>query len=223
MAKRLTTLAVENARAKANRYEVVDGSTGLRLVVFPSGKRSWIVRYRRPKPDKRTAKVTHEHFVPLAEARRWAATTLATLAQGRDPGTVQAEARAAEQKAAVERDAATVDHWGKLFLQRYVRKHTRPNTQGQYEHVFRNIVLPAWSGRSVHEITRRDLRQLTEAVAEDRPVMANRAHACARKFFGWLVEQDVLAASPCMGVKPPTRETARDRVLSDDEVRRLWL
>src|SRR5262245_2649036 len=153
MAKRLTTLAVANTRPKAQRYEVADGSTGLRLVVFPSGKRSWIVRYRRPKPDKRTAKVTHEHFVPLATARQWAAATLATLAQGRDPGTVQAETRAAAQKAAAERDAATVDHWAKLFLERYVRKDTRPNTQGQYEHVFRNIMLPAWSGRSVHSIT----------------------------------------------------------------------
>src|SRR5262249_20631987 len=136
---------------------------------------------------------------------------------------VQAEARAAEHKAAAERDADTIDHWAKLFLERYSAKHTRPQTQRQCRHVFNSIVLPAWSGRSVHAITRRDFRELVEAIAEDRPIMANRAHAHLRRFFGWLVEQDVLPASPCIGVKPPAKEHARDRVLTDDEVRRLWL
>src|SRR5262249_38035096 len=208
MAKRLTAIAVANARAKADRYEVVDGSSGLRLVVQPSGKRSWIVRYRRPPPDKRTAKVTHEHFVPLAEARKWAAATLAEVAQGRDPGVLQKQARTAEQKAAVERDADTIDHWAKLFFERYARKRHRPTTLKQCELVFRSIVLPAWSGRIVHAITRRDFRELVEAIAEDRPIMANRAHAHVRRFFGWLVEQDVLLASPCAGVKPPAKEHA---------------
>src|SRR5262249_45251687 len=143
MAKRLTTLAVENARPKAQRYEVADGSTGLRLVVFPSGAKSWIVRYRRPPPDRRTAKLTHEHFVPLAEARKWAAEASHQLAQGRDPGTAQAEAKIAEQRAAVERAADTVDHWAKLFLERYAHKHHRPSTLRQCEHVFDDIMLPA--------------------------------------------------------------------------------
>ena len=223
MAKRLTAIAVANARAKADRYEVVDGSSGLRLVVQPSGKRSWIVRYRRPPPDKRTAKVTHEHFVPLAEARKWAAATLAELAQGRDPGVLRAEARAAEHKAAAEREADTVDHWAKLFLERYARKHHRPTTLKQCEHVLRRIAVPVWSGRTVHAFTRRDFRELVEAIAEDRPIMANRAHAHLRRFFGWLVEQDVLLASPCTGIKPPAREHPRDRALSDDEIQRLWL
>jgi integrase len=223
MAKRLTTLAVENARSTAHRYELADGSTGLRLCVHPSGAKSWIVRYRRPPPDGRTAKMTLDRLMALAEARKWAAGVLAELAAGRDPGVTKAAARAAEQKAAIERAADTVDHWAELFLERYVRKHTRRNTQKQCEHVFRNIMLPAWSGRTVHDISRRDFRELVETVAEDRPIMANRAHSYMRKLFGWLIEQDVLAASPCTGVRPPAKEHARDRLLTDDEVRRLWL
>lgn len=222
MAKRLTAIAVENARPKADRYELADGSTGLRLCVQPSGKKSWIVRYRRPPPDRRTAKVTHDQLVSLAEARKWAAAALAELAAGRDPGVSKARLAAAEQKAAAEAAADTIDRWAKLFLERYSRKHTRPATQKQAEHVYHSIMLPVWTGRSVHTITRRDFRELIEAVAEDRPVMANRALAHVRKLFAWLVEQDVIAASPCAGVKPPSQENARDRVLSDDEVRRLW-
>jgi integrase len=44
------------------------------------------------------------------------------------------------------------------------------------------------------------------------------------RFFEVLAQRDVVAASPCHGLKPPGgRETARERVLGPDEVRRLWL
>ena len=72
MAKRLTSVSIENAKPRPQRYEISDGGSGLRLVVFPTGHRAWIVRYRRPPPSKKTAKLTHEHFVPLAEPSRQA-------------------------------------------------------------------------------------------------------------------------------------------------------
>ena len=43
MAKRLTALAVANLKPRAARYEVPDGSSGLRVVVQPSGARGWCV------------------------------------------------------------------------------------------------------------------------------------------------------------------------------------
>src|SRR5258706_7638807 len=96
------------------------------------------------------------------------------------------------------------------------------DTRRQVVHVLDNIVLPAWHGRTVHEIQRRDIRELVEGVAEDRPVLANRALAWLSKFFNWLFERDIIAASPCAGVKPPNKEQARDRVLTDDEIKALW-
>jgi integrase len=222
MASKLTPIAVNNIRPRSTSFEVKDASSPLRLAVQPSGKKSWIVRYRRPPPDRRTAKVTHDQFVSLAEARKWAAAALAELAAGRDPAALKFDAEAAAKKAAAERAADTVDHWVKIFLERYARKHTRPNTWRQAEHVFSNIVLPVWSGRSIHDIARKDVRALVEDVAEDRPIMANRALAHVSKLFNWLCERDAIAASPCAGVKPPAKERARDRVLTDDEIKRLW-
>src|SRR5262249_55110694 len=108
------------------------------------------------------------------------------------------------------------------FIERYAKKKTRPKSWAQAEHVFSKIVLPAWRGRVIHDIQRRDIRQLVESVAERHPIMANRALAHLSRFFSWLCEQDVIAASPCVGVKPPSKETARDRVLSDDEIKTLW-
>jgi integrase len=74
----------------------------------------------------------------------------------------------------------------------------------------------------VHDIRRRDVIDLVEGIAGDRPVMANRTHAVLSKFFKWLCKRDVIAASPCIGVDRPTKEVARDRTLAADELRRLW-
>ena len=47
MPKPLTHVSIANLKARSERYEVSDpGCSGLRVVVFPSGKRSFILRYR---------------------------------------------------------------------------------------------------------------------------------------------------------------------------------
>ena len=51
------------------------------------------------------------------------------------------------------------------------------------------------------------------------PIAANRVLAATRKLFNWLLARDVIATSPCAGVKPPTDERSRDRVLDDKELR----
>ena len=75
----------------------------------------------------------------------------------------------------------------------------------------------------VHEITRRDVLDVLDRVVDGgAPIAANRALAAVRKLFNWCVARDIIAASPCAGVKPPTAERSRDRVLSDDELRLVW-
>jgi hypothetical protein len=47
MAKPLTPIAIANLKARGQRYEVSDpGCAGLRVVVFPSRRKSFILRYR---------------------------------------------------------------------------------------------------------------------------------------------------------------------------------
>jgi integrase len=83
-------------------------------------------------------------------------------------------------------------------------------------------VLPAWRGRKVADIARREIIDLVESVAADTPYAGNRLLAALSKFFSWLVARDVIAMSPAAGVERPHREVARERVLDDDELRRLW-
>src|SRR5262249_57874152 len=54
------------------------------------------------------------------------------------------------------------------------------------------------------------------------PVPADRALKAVPKLFNWAIERDSIAVSPCAGVKPPTPEQARDRVLNDNELGNVW-
>jgi integrase len=221
MAKQLTAVSVANARPGQQRREIPDaGCRGLYLVVQPSGLKSWAVRYRY---DGRPKKLTLDRALTLAAARKAATGALHELAQGRDPAALKFEARASAEKDRAARAADTVDQWADHFIERHAKKKTRENSWRQAAHVFDNIVLPVWRGRIIHDIKRRDIIELVEGVADDRPIMANRTHAHLSKFFNWLCERDVIAASPCAGVKPPSAEQARERSLSDDEIKSLWL
>ena len=47
MAKPLTPITIANLKARSQRYEISDGGCqGLRVVAFPSRRKSFIVRYR---------------------------------------------------------------------------------------------------------------------------------------------------------------------------------
>jgi integrase len=85
-------------------------------------------------------------------------------------------------------------------------------------------VIPCWRNKLTQEIRRRDVIELLDEV-QDRgsPIMANRVLAAVRRMFVWCVERGIIEASPCAGIRPPAVERSRDRVLSDDELRDVWL
>jgi integrase len=51
---------------------------------------------------------------------------------------------------------------------------------------------------------------------------ALRVYAALSKFFSWAVERRRIRASPVAGVAKPHNSVARDRILSDDEIRKFW-
>ena len=82
---------------------------------------------------------------------------------------------------------------------------------------------PAWKARAIADITRRDVRELLEKIAERAPVMANRVLAVTRKMFNFAIDQELIEVNPAARVtRPGGVEQSRDRVLSDDEVRAFW-
>jgi integrase len=218
MPKMLTDITIRKLKPRALRYEVGDaGARCLRVVVQPSGFKSYVVRFTNAAGRRR--KLTLPNGITLVTARKLAADALLEVAQGRDPSVTKREAK----RTAQGRMGDTVEWLANQFIEQHAKRKNRRNTWRATIGTFNNHVLPSWGSRSVHDITRRDAIELLEQIAIERPITANRVKAVLSKFFGWLCERDVIAASPCVGVKPPSAEVARDRVLTDDELRRLWL
>ena len=220
MGKPLTALAVEKAKAGSTRREIADGLLpGLYLLVQPSGKKSWAVRYRLAgKPQKLT--LGPFPTLRLGEARDEARNALQQVARGEDPGLTR--------KAAAQRSRRVVgDTFEKIaerFIEEYAKPNTKENTWYGYERNLIREVVPVWRGRSVESITRRDVKELLSGiVARGTPVLANRVLSVVRLMFGWCLDEDIIEASPIGRMKAPGgKEHSRTRVLSDAEIRALW-
>ena len=210
MAK-LTTKTIETIKSTAVRQEVADALLpGLYLIIQPSGARSFAVRYRhRGKPRKHT--LGSYPILDLKTARELGAKALRAAAEGRDP---------AKEK---QRERATIVE---DVVAQFIAKHgqrCRPSTLKEYERLLARFVLAPWGHRPIGSITRSEVRDvLDKIIANGTPIMANRAHGAIGTLFGWAVEQEIIAASPTLGLKAPAVEKSRDRILSDDELRSVW-
>jgi integrase len=212
---RLTTKAVEAMRPRAERCEIPDAHMpGLYLVAQPSGAKSWAVRYRHQGVSRKHTLGTYP-AIDLKSARALAGKALRAVADGRDPGREKIEART--------KQSDSVDNLVEEFLERHVRRSNRARTQEETERLFRLHILPRWRGRLISTITKRDIIETIDRVIDNgSPTAANRVLAAVKTFFNWCVARDILAVSPVQGVKPPTPEKSRDRVLDDAELRRVW-
>jgi integrase len=226
----LTVRAVKAAQPKLSRTgqlvraEYPDAACpGLYLLVEPTGARSWALRYRRPS-DRKTAKLTlgkaTEDGLTLAAARHAAAAARLRLERGEDPsGRRQVKTAAPAYRYEIGDSVAA---WVGSFLELHARRKNRASTVEAAERIF-NLVLTAWRGRSIDSIRRGDVIELIERIAADRPCLANRTLSVLSKFFNWLKSRDRLAVSPADGVARPHQEKARQRILTDAELKALWI
>jgi len=109
------------------------------------------------------------------------------------------------------------EHRARLFHHEQTpSSKTRKNLGARAEHVFDKLCCRCGGARVVHEHRRRDIRELVENVAVDRPIRANRRPRAHLQVFNG-PEREIIApppTSPCAGIKPTGKENARDRMLS---------
>jgi integrase len=213
---RLTARTIEAIKPGKTRREIPDALLpGLYLVLQPSGARSWAVRYRSGgRPRKHT--LGSYPAIDLKNARDLASNALRAAAEGGDPAREKALRRTIVPD--------TVEAVVSRFIELHCRRANRPRTIEGTQQLLDLHVLPRWRRRLIKDITRRDILDLLDAVVESgRPVAANRVLTAIRKLFNWAIERDIIPASPCAGVKKPTPEQSRDRVLADSELRAVWL
>ena len=221
MVKAFTPKGIEAMKPDpAKRREFPDPAlSGLYLVVQPSGAKGWALRYRwANKPKKLT--LGKWPIMGLADARAAASDAIEAVEHGSDPG-------AAKQKAKAERIDAQLserDTVRAMFDLYKKRRLSQLKAGGTVQTVIGKHVMPKWGDRRIQDIARRDVIELLEEIVESgRAVTANRTRAYLSAFFAWAVQRDAIATSPIVGTKPPAPENSRERVLSDDELRWLWL
>ena len=220
MAKALTPKGVEAAKPDPDkRREMADPAlSGLYLVIQPSGAKSWALRYRfGGKPAKLT--LGRWPLMGLAEARAAASEAIDKIERGKNPAIEKKETKAAKLEAQLsERDKI------KTLVEQFGKRHLSTLKSGEtVKRELHRHVVAVWGERDIRDIAKRDVIDLLDGIADSgRVVTANRVRAYLGKFLNWAVERDILPMSPATGVKPVAKETSRDRVLTDDEIRWLW-
>lgn len=231
MPVRLSAISVAKAKHDPDRrIEISDvGTPGLRLVIQPSGVKSWAFRY---ESNGRSAKVTFgpatgTGALSLAEARNEANEARKLLAHGKDPAEHRRAARAAEVERidAARREARRKDDLVESVLERFFADHVDGLKSAiEVKRLLNKEVKLAWKGRRIDQIVRADAIKLIDDIkSRGAATTANRTRANARAFFNWCIGKDLRETNPFDRTQPAKPEASRERILDDKEVRLLSL
>jgi integrase len=208
---RLTDSKIRALRPPAaGQQEYPDGLVpGLRVRIGASGARSFILRKRvGGRVRNFTLGRYHDQRFTLADARRKARGLVNDIEGGADPAPRRAQRAAGK---------ATVS----ALFDDYKRARTHLRSLREVDRIFRRHVLPVIGERLADSVTRGDVTRLIDAI--DAPVMARNVAAQLSAFYSWAMPRlDRLEHNPCRDAGKPPKPRARDRVLSDEELRALW-
>jgi integrase len=208
---KLTKSVIDDIPAPAKDIVYWDsGCPGFGVKVTPAGRKVFVVLFRTGGAGSRLRKYTIGPYgrVTLHQARVSAQKVFAAKLEGRD---LAAEKRDARKRMVADR----VED----LLEAYIAQHVSQNRTARMTSQMLRRELGAWGARSIHEISKRDVMDIVSGVEQrGAPVAANKILKAVRTFLRWCVGRAVLDQSPAEGIPLPTREVARDRLLSDDEL-----
>jgi integrase len=220
---RLTALGVERLKPPASgRIEVWDTILpGLGLRVTDKGRKTFFVMTMVGTGDavrdaegsiiagRRLKRITLEPTWPalsLDQARDQARDILHRIARGEDP-------------TAEPQGVPTWRQYVEGYLQRR-RGSLRPSTH--IELTYKLAQMSCWDHLPMTAIRREDVLAFVEDTAAHAPVHANRQLAVIKTLLNDAVRRGVVEANPAAPLRPPSREVARDRALSDAEIGWFW-
>jgi len=213
MKKTLTHALVEGLKAPAaGQIDIWDTKiAGFGVRVSQGGSKTWLVRYRQ---GGRRARYVLGRFpqMSLADARQAARLYLGDVAGGKDPAAERAEAKG----------EMTFRQLSDTYIVRHA-VNKRPGSRREDEKILRHDLLPAWGDWKVSSIERRHIIEVLDAIIDrGAPIQANRTKSLICTIFRFGEDRQLLRYNPAVRLKSPAPEQARDRVLSEDEIHRLF-
>lgn len=229
--KRFTETFCGSARAvDGKRTAFWDGGCrGLLMYSYGSGRRAFYVHYRGASDGKsRFFKLGGYPGLRVKDAREAAHKVLGEVALGRDP---HAERVAVRRKARDEMvrhtlggvtDGATVAQLAEGYLAD-AKTELKASSWKQTDAALRRHLLPKIGVMRATDVTRRDIKNVFARLTKlGKNVMANKVLAHASGMFAWAVEEELIPANPCLGLKR-NKVTPRDRHLDYAEIPKFWV
>ena len=220
----LTAVQVKKLLAKApeKRLTVTDGYVdGLALRITPKGAASWSVEYTRPVGGRARYTLGPAHEIGLAEARTQALDIRARARRGEDPHFEKQAARLKAEQEKQQVTAGTMAELAERWLSSREARSWRPATRASFECLLNRHVLPAIGKILAPDVTKADVRALLERVHDRTQIGSNRVFEVVRSIYNWERSKDLVAGSPCDGVKKIEKERRRERTYTDEELRAI--
>jgi len=213
--KKLTKRTVDACVAQSSEYVVWDTEiAGFGLRVFPTGRRSYIYKYRvgggRSGTVRKPLIGTHGSLTP-DQARNIARDWAAEVRAGGDPGTERSK----------QRSAPTTSELLCRYMVEHARPHKKQTSADSDQSLIDAHIGPALGRIKVAEIERTHVHALHQSL-EKTPYLANRVLALISKTFNlaelWGLRPD--GTNPCRHVRK-FKEARRERFLSQLELAQL--
>lgn len=214
---RITKRAVDAMRAGSRNDFLWDSETkGFGVKITPAGKRVYILQYRLGGAGTKTQRYTigaHGTWTPDA-AEREAKRLLALVDQGKDP---------ADDKRQRVREATdlTFNAVADRFEQLEVPKRW-PKSGNFVKDALRLHLRPKLGKRPLPSITGQEIVALLDDL-DGGPALRRNVYAVAHRLFRWSQGRGEIDRNPLEGVEAPKPVASRDRVLSDRELRHIWI
>ena len=199
---------VANLKPKAKRYAEPDPALpGHYLRVQPSGAKAFVAVARDPRGKQVWHTIGSPSLFTLDDAREAARTSMRAIKEGVDHEPPESfEAVAAE------------------WMKRHVDAKGLRSKHEIQRHVGR--MHKAWVGRDFASIRRGDVAKLLDQIEDKNGTrQADYALAVIRGMSNWYATRHENYTSPVVkGMRRQgTKETARSRILDDDEIRAVWI
>ncbi|MFZ3337821.1 MAG: Arm DNA-binding domain-containing protein, partial [Xanthobacteraceae bacterium] len=219
--KRWTDLTIKNIKPRKARFEEkAPGFPGLRLLVHPSGTKTFVFRYTFGATYK---KLTLNAYVPDTGALAAAAANYkeaeTELHNGRDPADLFKRKRAGK---VADDDTVTA------YLELYREQHVAQLAVTTQDYVKRELNLfdDKLGAKDIRKVTQDDVQKIIDGSINrkgraDGLAARNQTYKVAKQFFAWTANRAGID-SPCMKIEKPADDNIGERVLSDDEVKIVW-
>ncbi|WP_439577922.1 tyrosine-type recombinase/integrase [Elioraea sp.] len=215
----LSALTVEPGKKDRLVFDTECRGLGVRLTV--AGTRAFVVQWTDPATrQKRREALGVWGGITIEQAREAARARLGDVAKGIDPRAVRLAQRDTAERERAERALtlkALVDDWASLHLAhkrpRYAAEAVRALTFAFADHL----------RRPASRLSKAEVVAVLDALLKaGRAAMAGRTLAYGRACYAWAEKRGKVPGNPFAGVPIGAGVVARERVLSGDEVGRVW-